>query len=295
MMADVRIAAAPISWGVCEVPGWGYQLAPDRVLTEMQELGFDATEFGPEGFLPVDPETRAELLNRHSMRSVGGFVPAVIHDPEVDPLPQIEAELRSFVAAGADTLVLAAATGIDGYDHVRPPLDDDGWQTLCANIDRIVSRAAADGVRVALHPHVGTMVETADDVDHVLNGSAVDICFDTGHMFIGGIDPLAFVKDHAERISHVHLKDVSLSHARQVRAGDSTYYDAVVGGMYRPLGQGDIDIRAIVTTLVKAGFDGWFTLEQDTVVVADPEAGDGPMTQARESLDYLRSIVREVR
>ncbi|QPR39747.1 TIM barrel protein [Brevibacterium casei] len=294
-MTDVKIAAAPISWGVCEVPGWGYQLEPERVLTEMQELGFDATEFGPEGFLPDDPEARAEVLREHAMRSVGGFVPAVIHDPQVDPLPQIEAELRSFVTAGADTLVLAAATGVDGYDHIRPTLDEAGWETLCGNIDRIVSRAAADGIRVALHPHVGTMVETQDDVDHVLNGSSVDICFDTGHMFIGGIDPLAFVSDHPERISHVHLKDVALSHARRVRAGEVTYYEAVVDGMYRPLGQGDIDIRAIVTTLIGAGFDGWFTLEQDTVVAVAPKVGDGPMRQARESLDYLNSIVREDR
>lgn len=294
-MSTVRIAAAPISWGVCEVPGWGYQLSPERVLAEMQELGFDATEFGPEGFLPADAAGRAETLQNHSMQAVGGFYPAVIHDPDHDPLPGIERELEAYTAAGADTLVLAAATGVDGYDAKRPELDDAGWQTVYRNIDRILAAAKARGVTVSLHSHVGTMIETQDDVDHILNGTNVDFCFDTGHMFIGGVDPVEFVQKHTGRISHAHLKDVSLDRARAVQAGELTYFDAVVDGMYQPLGQGDIDIDSIVGTLLRSGFDGWFTLEQDTVVADEPAPGTGPIEQARASLDYLKQIVKENR
>lgn len=294
-MSTVKIAAAPISWGVCEVPDWGYQLSPERVLTEMQELGFDATEFGPEGFLPDDAEGRAETLKRHSMRAVGGFYPAVLHDPEHDPLPEVERELEAYVAAGADTLVLAAATGVDGYDAKRPELDDSGWETVYRNISRILTAAESKGVTVSLHLHVGTMIETQDDVDHILNGTDVDFCFDTGHMFIGGVDPIEFVQKHTGRISHAHLKDVSLDRARRVQVGDQTYYDAVIDGMYQPLGQGDIDIETIVGTLIRAGYDGWFTLEQDTVVAEEPSVGSGPIEQARASLDYLKAIVEENR
>lgn len=290
-MSNVKIAAAPISWGVCEVPDWGYQLSPERVLTEMQELGFDATEFGPEGFLPDDAAGRAETLRRHSMQAVGGFYPAILHDPDHDPLPGIERELEAYAAAGADTLVLAAATGIDGYDAKRPELDEAGWGTVYDNIDRILAAAAAQGVTVSLHSHVGTMVETQDDVDHILNGTNVDFCFDTGHMFIGGVDPVEFVSKHADRISHAHLKDVSLDRARRVQAGEQSYYDAVVDGMYQPLGQGDIDIETIVGSLITTGFDGWFTLEQDTVIADEPASGAGPIDQARQSLIFLRQIV----
>ncbi|MCF2570696.1 sugar phosphate isomerase/epimerase family protein [Brevibacterium sp. UCMA 11754] len=294
-MSNVKIAAAPISWGVCEVPDWGYQLSPERVLSEMQELGFDATEFGPEGFLPDDAAGRAETLRQHSMQAVGGFYPAIIHDPDHDPLPGIERELEAYTAAGADTLVLAAATGIDGYDAKRPELDEAGWDTVYGNIDRILTAAKAHGVTVSLHSHVGTMIETQDDVDHILNCTDVDFCFDTGHMFIGGVDPVEFVQKHTGRISHAHLKDVSLDRARRVQAGEQTYYDAVVDGMYQPLGQGDIDIESIVGTLIRAGFDGWFTLEQDTVVADEPAPGSGPIEQARASLTYLKTIVEENR
>ncbi|MGO2860356.1 MAG: sugar phosphate isomerase/epimerase family protein [Brevibacterium sp.] len=294
-MSNVKIAAAPISWGVCEVPDWGYQLSPERVLTEMQELGFDATEFGPEGFLPDDAAGRAKTLQKHAMQAVGGFYPAIIHDPDHDPLPGIERELEAYTAAGADTLVLAAATGVDGYDAERPELDDAGWQTVYRNIDRILEAAAARGVTVSLHSHVGTMIETQDDVDRILTGTNVDFCFDTGHMFIGGVDPVDFVQKHTGRISHAHLKDVSLDRARSVQAGEQTYYDAVVDGMYQPLGQGDIDIASIVGTLIRAGFDGWFTLEQDTVVADEPAPGAGPIEQARASLSYLKTIIEENR
>lgn len=294
-MSNIKIAAAPISWGVCEVPDWGYQMSPDRVLTEMQELGFEATEFGPEGFLPDDAAGRAETLKKHALQAVGGFYPAIIHDPDHDPLPGIVRELEAYTAAGADTLVLAAATGIDGYDAKRPELDEAGWGTVYRNIDRILEAARDQGVTVSLHSHVGTMIETQDDVDHILTGTNVDFCFDTGHMFIGGVDPVEFVQKHSGRISHAHLKDVSLDHARSVQTGEQTYYDAVVDGMYQPLGQGDIDIASIVGTLIRAGFDGWFTLEQDTVVANEPTPGSGPIEQARASLSYLKTIIEENR
>jgi len=97
-----RLAGAPISWGVCEVPGWGYQLPAARVLAEMARLGLAATAFGPDGFLPADPAARDALLATAGLRAVGGFVPLVLHDPEHDPLPALRRTAGSFAAAGAD-------------------------------------------------------------------------------------------------------------------------------------------------------------------------------------------------
>jgi inosose dehydratase len=73
-----RVAGAPISWGVCEVPGWGHQLDAGGVLTQMRELGLAATEFGPDGFLPADPQAMAGVLAEHHLTAVGGFVPVVM-------------------------------------------------------------------------------------------------------------------------------------------------------------------------------------------------------------------------
>ncbi len=287
-----HIAGAPISWGVCEVPGWGFQMDRDRVLTEMVSLGYTAVEFGPLGFLPVEAEGRVAVLAEHGLKSVGGFVPVVLHDPGHDPEPEIRAELDVFKAAGASTMVLAASTGQDGYDS-RPELDAEGWATMFANLDKLEKVAAEYGVLAVIHPHVGTMVETGDDVEKVLAGSGIGFCLDTGHMMIGGADPVEFARKHADRIKHVHAKDVNESVADLVRDGSKTYIEAVASGLYAPLGQGDVDIKTIVDSLEAVGYKGWYVLEQDTIVSSAPAEGTGPIDDARASVTYLRSLLGE--
>lgn len=283
-----RIAAAPISWGVCEVPGWGHQLSPERVLSEMRELGFTASEFGPDGFLPDDPAAKADSLAEHGLGAVGAFVPVVLHS-ETDPLPGVEALYPGFEASGAKVLILAAATGVDGYDAARPVLTEEQWARVLDNLKRIAASAAQAGLTVVVHPHAGTMVENAKELDRVVNGTDVGICIDTGHMLNGGIDPVAFVREHADRVGHVHLKDVRLSVVEQVRSGDLSYYDGVVNGLYCPLGEGDVDVPSIITDLTNSGYDGWYVLEQDVVITAEPAPGDGPLVSAKASLEYLTS------
>jgi inosose dehydratase len=290
----MRIAGAPISWGVCEIPGWGVQLPPSRVLAEMRELGLVATEFGPEGFLPAEPAARAAVLVAAGLAAVGGFVPVVLHDPDHDPLSEIDTALAGFVAAGADTLVLAAATGSDDYDS-RPALDDAGWKRLLANLDRVADLAGSRGVTPTLHPHVGTMVERADEVDRALDGSEIALCLDTGHLLIGGTDPARLAAQAADRIAHVHLKDVDIGRAARVRAGHVGYRAAVADGMYRPLGAGDVDIAGIVATLETAGYAGWYVLEQDVVLAAEPSASTGPRHDVAASLAYLAGLPRHGR
>jgi inosose dehydratase len=284
-----KIAGAPISWGVCEVPGWGHQLPPERVLAEMQQVGLAATEFGPDGFLPADPEIMAEVLAARHLTAVGGFTPVVLHEPSHDPAPGIDHLLDSYDAAHADVLVLSAATGQDGYD-TRPEPDESGWKTLLGNLDRLTSLAASRGVRAVLHPHVGTMVERGEEVQRVLEGSGIALCLDTGHLLIGGTDPAELTRQAPERIAHTHFKDVDDTIAAQVRSGRLTYTEAVGRGMYRPLGRGDVDFAAIVASLGDRGYDGWYVLEQDTILTEEPH-GEGPVADVRQSAAYLRELL----
>lgn len=286
-----RIAGAPISWGVCEVPGWGHQLAPDLVLRQMREAGLTATEFGPEGFLPDAPAAKATTLASHGLHAVGQFVPVVLHDPDHDPLPEVEASLTGLLAADARTVVVAAATGADGYDD-RPALDAAGWSVLLSNLDRISAAAAGAGVLATLHPHVGTMIESGEETQRVLDGSGIGLCLDTGHLLIGGGDPLDLAARLPGRIAHVHLKDVRLDLADRVRAGRTTYTRAVAEGMYVPLGAGDVDIAGIVRLLEADGYAGWYVLEQDTILRAAPgeDGGADPLDDVLASVAHLRSL-----
>lgn len=282
----MKIAGAPISWGVCEVPGWGYQLSADRVLREMREIGLTATEFGPDGFLPADP---GPLLRRYDLRALGGFVPVILHRADYDPVPGVADVLDTFTAAGADTLVLAAATGQDGYDE-RPPLTAADWRRLLTNLDRLHALAATRGITAVLHPHVGTMIEQGPEVERVLEGCGIALCLDTGHVLIGGTDPAILAEHAGHRIAHVHAKDVDHGLAKQLQAGDLTYTEAVARRMYRPIGDGDVDFAAVGAALTRHHYDGWWVLEQDTILDAEP-AGEGPVADVRRSADRLRALL----
>ncbi|XVX20251.1 TIM barrel protein [Actinomycetota bacterium] len=286
-----RIAGAPITWGVCEVPDWGVQLDTGTVLRQMREIGLAATEFGPEGFLPDSPDGKAEVLRSAGLRAVGQFVPVVLHHPSHDPLPEVADAMDGLVAAGANTLVLAAATGVDGYDD-RPVLDDSGWRALLANLDRLAAVAASRALTPTLHPHVGTMIESGEEIQRVIDGSSIGICLDTGHLLIGGGNPVALAAEHPDRIAHVHLKDVDLGWARRVQHGEATYTEAIRGGMYRPLGEGDVDIASIVGSLEQQGYSGWYVLEQDTILSAAPSGAvtPDPLADARASVATIREI-----
>ena len=285
-----RIAGAPISWGVCEVPGWGYQLPADVVLEQMRELGLSATELGPDGFLPDDPQEKVDVLTDYDLRAVGQFVPVVLHDAEFDPLPDVIRAIDALTIAQASTVVIAAATGLTGYD-IRPQLADEQWVTLLRNLDRIDVAATESGLRATLHPHVGTMVESGADALRVIEGSTIALCLDTGHLLIGGGDPGAVVQQHADRIGHVHLKDVRLELARRVQHGELTYAEAVGQGMYVPLGTGDVPVELIVRGLEDGGYRGWYVLEQDTML-ADAPGGTAhsPLDDVSNSVAYLMSV-----
>jgi inosose dehydratase len=289
MVTSDRIAGAPISWGVCEAPGWGYELAPTRVLAEMRELGLAATELGPTGYLGAGPADVTATVARYGLNLIGGFLPVPLHvDPELD-LSEATDAIDTLAAAGSEVVVLAARSADGSYDRaVR--LSDAEWDVLLANLDRVLRIARDRGLRPSLHPHVGTAIEDRDSVRRLLESSEVPICLDTGHLLIGGMQPAKLLATHAGRVAHVHLKDVDAALATRVFAGEIAYSDAVRAGLYTPLGQGDLDIAECVRTLEGAGYRGWYVLEQDCTLDDEPGAGKGPVGDVRTSLEFLTGI-----
>jgi inosose dehydratase len=282
-MADIdnRLAAAPISWGVCEVPGWGHQLAPDRVFAEIASLGIKATELGPIGYLRFEPAAIREALDRHGLGLVGGFVPLVLHEPELDTA---EAERIAAVLAAAGAEVFNAAVVADGDWSAPRVLDDEGWRRLAHNLAEVERRVEQHGLTLALHPHAGTQVETAADVERALALTTCGWCLDTGHLLIGGVDPADFARRHGERVVHVHLKDVDMAVARR----GLSLVQAVQAGLFRPLGDGDVRVDDVLDGL--DGYGRWLVLEQDTALTGEePPVGSGPVTDVRRSIEYLQS------
>ncbi len=288
----MRIAAAPISWGVCEVPGWGRVLDPGTVLTEMADLGITATELGPPGYLPTDPAVLRETLAARGLGLVGGFLAVVLHDPDRQrsTVEQATAQAELLAAAGAEVLVLAAASGLDGYDE-RPPLLSEQWRVLVETAALVRDAAVRAGLRTVLHPHVGTQVETTAEVKRFLHDSDLPLCVDTGHLLIGGTDPVDLVRDHPHRVGHVHLKDVRDDLAGAVREGRISYTEAVRQGIYVPLGDGDVDLPTLLKLLRDNDYPGWYVLEQDTALPdGDTGADQLPRQATARSLAFLHSV-----
>jgi inosose dehydratase len=285
-----KLAAAPISWGVCEVPGWGHQLPPERVLHEIASLGLPATELGPLGYLSLDPQEARDLLDRFGLRLVAGFVPLVLHDatPE-DARKSVEGPARLLAQLGAE--VLMVATILDVAWSAPGRLHGDAWRRLGENLDLLGEQVESHGLTLALHPHADTMVENDEQVERILAESDVRVCLDTGHLSIGGTNLAEFVRCHAERIVHVHLKDVDARLAARVAARELTLVEATRAGLFLPLGRGDAPIAEVVGLLDRQGYDRWLVLEQDTTLTGEePPVGGGPVLDVRASVDYLASL-----
>lgn len=292
MNSGLRVAGAPISWGICEVPGWGYQMTPERVLREAAALGVSAVEAGPDGFLPSRPDEAAALLRRHGLGLVGGFVPAVLHRPEIRPseLESVERQAKLFAAAGGGVLVLAASTGLEDYE-ASVDLDDAEWDELFASLERIEEIGAKHGLLVAMHPHYGTVIERPHQIQRYLEGCEAGLCLDTGHVMVGGGEPMEVARAAATRVRHVHLKDVDRRLAGRVASGELGYEEAVRQGMYRPLGEGDVNLRGVLELLQGTGYRGWYVLEQDIMLVDEPGAENGPSVDVRKSLAFLEEVM----
>jgi len=286
-----RVAAAPISWGICEVPGWGIQLSVDRVLSEMASLGIRATELGAIGWLPTDPAEIRATLDLYGLQLLGGFVPLVLHDPgTIDASRQAaESAAKMMSAAGGTHFVTAVVS--DPNDWQRPHLDDAAWDLMIRNLVEIDDIVAGYGMTQVVHPHVDTLIETADEMQRFLDDCTVSFCLDTGHLFIGGADPVAIATDHHSRVGIVHLKDVSAVIADGLHAGEFTLMTATQAGLFPALGSGDVPIAEVVASVESHNFQGWYVIEQDVALTeVEPSSGGGPLIGVSQSVAYIREL-----
>ncbi|MDQ6774237.1 MAG: sugar phosphate isomerase/epimerase [Candidatus Dormibacteraeota bacterium] len=288
-----RPAAAPISWGVSEVPGWGVQMPSARVLTEMRAAGFKATELGPLGFLPDDAPELRRTLEAAGLGLVGGFLALPLHLParRSDCLHHAARVAATIAGGGGGLLILAVAAEAEGYDH-RPELDAEGWRELEAGLRAVAAVARERCLETCVHPHWGTMLERPGEVDRLLRMPDIRLCLDSGHLALGGSDPVRVAEAAGERTIHVHLKDLDGEMAGRVRSGSLSFSEAVARGLFPALGDGDVDLRGLIRRLRGQGYGGWYVIERDIALSAEPEPGAGPVADMHRSLTFLAQVAQ---
>jgi inosose dehydratase len=282
--SSLRLASAPCTWGVWERTVDRDDLVPPRRMLELvRELAYTGIELGPPGYLGSDGAAVSALLGEYGLALAGAFAPLRIADEEGfrDDLPFLDSTIEILAATGsAGPVVLAAdenALRLDAAgrpDAVRETaLGGDDLKRAAARVERAAERARDRGVAAVFHPHVGTYIESPDEIAALLELTSVDICIDTGHAVVGGGDPVDVVRLAGDRITHLHLKDVDARVLARVRSRDLNVEQAWEQGLFCPFGEGVVDFEAVLSTPELARFDGWVVFEQDRIAVTQDDLG----------------------
>jgi inosose dehydratase len=272
-----KLASAPVTWGVWERTTDRDDLIAAPALAEtVAGLGFAGIELGPPHYFT------AELLERHGLALVGGFAPLHLGDEKLyeqdlrdwlDPIVDLLAETGAagpVVLADAETPDRVAAS-CRPDEQARTAFQGDALARALDRVNRAADRARRRGVEAVFHHHTATHVETPTEIQALLDGTDVGICFDTGHALVGGGDPLEVARMCGDRIAHLHLKDVDGALLERVRAGELSVEQAWDAGLFCPFGEGIVDLASVLALPELQDFDGWVVLEQDRVAVSASE------------------------
>ena len=296
----IKIANAPCSWGVLEFDLDGKAAGFEQVLDEIRDTGYQGTELGDWGFMPVVPSELRKELNNRSLSMVGAFVPVFLKD-------------RSKHAAGAESAVRTAKLMADaGYKDAFIVLADENgsvkertlnagrvtpsmgltieeWKVFAEGADLVAGEVKArTGLRTVFHHHCAGYVETPDEIDNLLrhtDPSLLGLVLDMGHYMFGGGDPLEVLKRHKNRIWHIHFKDCHPGIAAKSRAEGWDYFKSVGSGVFCELGKGSVNFKAIVKELLAQKYSGWIVVEQDVL----PGMGN-PRMCAQRNREYIKSL-----
>ncbi len=281
LIKSIAVASAPVSFGAFEVTVGIDPNVPDAVsvLDAVQRDGYDGIDLGPIGYLGTRANLRDHLRSR-ALHLSGGYMPLPLSDP-AGMEPAI-AELRTLldlfdtvkapehIPAPKPTLADAGSAArrlAPGRAHSDRSLglQPEGWDRLATNLQEAVELCRARGYEPTFHHHAGTYVEAPWEMEELLARSDVGLCLDTGHLVLGGGDPVRAIRDWGPRINHVHLKDVKRSVIDAVILEGGDMMQVWRRGAFCRLGTGDLDIDAILQGLRGRDYRGWLVVEQDMI------------------------------
>jgi inosose dehydratase len=273
-LPDASIGTVPILWNNVDIVELRLGTDAATLLDEIARTGFEGTQHGL-GF-PPGAELRDALAGRGlRLAEVYASLSATVNGPTEEAAAEARERLDILVDGDGEVLCVA----LDGSpDRERtagrasapgtPVLTDVGWQRLADLLDDL-GRATRDaGRRMAFHPHAGTFVETPDEVERLTaltDPQLVPLCLDVGHFLVGGGDPVQALRTYGERVTHVHLKDVSADVLAGLRDGSvAGFDDAIRARLFTELGAGVLDLDGVLDALIERGYRGWMMVEQDS-------------------------------
>ncbi|MCP3443516.1 myo-inosose-2 dehydratase [Bradyrhizobium sp. CCGUVB14] len=293
----IRIGANPIGWSNDDLQEIGGETSLETCLAEAREAGFEGMELGHK--FPREPQALKAALAPFGMACISGWYSAELLRRDADEeMRHLRPHLDLLKAMGSTVLVFAETSNAIHGDRSkplsqRPVMKAGDWAEFGRRMTDVAERTLAEGVRLVYHHHIGTIVESADDIDAFMaaTGDAAHLLLDTGHATWGGADPAALARRYRTRISHVHAKDVRRAVMEQARREDWSFLDAVLGqgselGVYTVPGDGMVDYPSVFREL--PGYSGWVVVEAEQ----DPRKAH-PLTYARKGIAHLKTSLKE--
>jgi inosose dehydratase len=289
-----KLGIAPIAWSNDDLPQLGGDTTLETCLSESRLAGFSGVETG--GKFPKTAAELAPLLRAHDLKLVSGWYSGTLLDNDLESeKSQARAQLEMFRELGAACLVYGETAGtIQNRQDVplarRRTLGDEQMLEYGRKLTAFGEFCAELGVPLAFHHHMGTAVESENDIDRLMaaTGPAVRLLFDTGHLTFAGADPLAVLEKHGHRVVHVHAKDVRREVLENLSWDADSFLDAVLDGVYTVPGDGLIDFTAVARQLASIGYQGWFVVEAEQDPVKAP-----PLEYARIGHQALSAALQK--
>lgn len=288
----VRIGINPLTWTNDDLPGLGDENSLETCLSEAKLAGYEGVELGRK--FPRDAAVLGPILKNFQLSLVSGWYSARLLERSVeDEVEAMRAHATLLKKLGATAMVFCEVSRCVHGDRKiplsrRPRLGNGEWKPFCQKLDRVSGYLKDQGLELAYHHHMGTVIQAEDEVDRMMDSTkSVGLLLDTGHLTFAGGDPMRALNRHAKRIVHVHCKDIRKDKLAQARQEDWSFLDAVVGDVFAVPGDGSIDFGPILKTLSSSRYSGWLVVEADQ----DP-AKAHPLTHARIGHDCLRPLAR---
>jgi len=288
----VRIGINPLTWTNDDLPALGEDNSLEKCLTEAKQAGYEGVELGRK--FPRDPAVLGPILKPHGLNLVSGWYSGRLLERSVDEeMKAMQGHANLLKKLGSTAMVFCEVSRcVHGDRKVplskRPKLAAKEWQPFLEKLDKTASLMKEQGLTMAYHHHMGTVIQSEDEVDRMMDGTKhVGLLLDSGHLTFAGGDPMRALKRHAKRIVHVHCKDIRKDKLVQALKNDVSFLDAVLGDVFAVPGDGSIEFEPLLKELAKNKYSGWLVVEADQ----DP-AKAHPLTHARIGHDCLRPLAK---
>jgi len=288
----VRIGINPLTWTNDDLPELGENNSLETCLSEAKLAGYEGVELGRK--FPRDAAVLGPILKNHKLNLVSGWYSARLLERAVeDEIKAMRAHADLLRKLNSRVMVFCEVSRcVHGNRKVplskRPKLAEKEWQPFCAGLEKVGQYLKKQGMALAYHHHMGTVIQAEDEVERMMDATqSVGLLLDTGHLTFAGGDPQRALQRHAKRIVHVHCKDIRNDKLAQAKKEDWSFLDGVVGDVFAVPGDGSIDFDPILAGLAKQKYAGWLVVEADQ----DP-AKAHPLTHARIGHDTLRKLAK---